>query len=74
MIPIKTEIVVECDVCGRGFEGPGLRRVIFRLGHNIVCADCSRKLTRTFSDAHRVAKCPTGSGHGTTAGGSLRGA
>jgi len=74
MIPIKTEIVVECDVCGRGFEGPGLRRVIFRLGRNIVCADCSRKLTRAVSGAHRVAKCPRGSGQGTTAAPSQRGA
>ena len=74
MIPIKTEIVVECDVCGRGFEGPGVARVISRVGRNIVCADCSRKLTRTLSGAHRVAKCPTGSGQGTTAAPSLRGA
>jgi hypothetical protein len=48
------EITIECDVCGRGFYGLGIRLIVKRDGCQFVCADCERKLTRTSND-NRVA-------------------
>jgi len=68
------DLFIECDVCGRAFFGPGLTRVVHRVGCSFVCADCLRKLTRTGEDAHRVASSREASERGTTAAVPQRGA
>ncbi|MGD0650992.1 MAG: hypothetical protein ABSA97_07615 [Verrucomicrobiia bacterium] len=34
------DIVIDCDVCGRTFCGPGVTKVVHRVGSGIICTDC----------------------------------
>ena len=39
----ETALWVECDVCGRAFGGPGVKKAIVAVGHVNVCVDCLRQ-------------------------------
>ncbi len=45
MLPTETDVWVECDGCGVAFGGPGLSRVVSRVGKTVLCTGCQRKLT-----------------------------
>jgi hypothetical protein len=36
------DMLIECDECERVFCGPGLLRVVHRVGDRILCDDCVR--------------------------------
>jgi len=39
----ETEVWVECDLCGRGFGGPGLDKAIVVVEHVNACVNCLRR-------------------------------
>jgi len=38
-----TDIIIECDGCGKAFCGPGVWIVMRKVGRRILCDDCIEK-------------------------------
>jgi len=54
MIPVETEVWIECQSCGRAFGGLGIELSVRRYPDGIFCTEC-RRVPRTIVDSHGVA-------------------
>ena len=73
MIPMHVEVWIECERCGVAFGGPGLTLAVQRVGDEVLCTKCQRKLTPTL--AHQgVASSREAVASGTTGELALGGA
>ena len=45
MIPMHVEVWIECERCSVAYGGAGLTRAVQRVGNEVVCTECLRKLT-----------------------------
>jgi len=54
MIPVETEVWIECQSCGRAFGGPGIELSVRRYSDGIFCTEC-RPASRTIVHSHGVA-------------------